>query len=82
MDEPTSSLDPASEIRLLKRLTEICKNKTTIVITHKGQMLSLVDKIMLLDRGRILDFGPKDEIVRKLQARAYGPSTASTEASS
>ena len=81
LDEPTSSLDPASEIRLLKRLTEICRHKTTIVITHKGQMLSLVDKIMLLDRGRILDFGPKDEIVRKLQARAYGPATSGTEGS-
>ena len=71
-----ASLDPSSEIRLLKRLTDICKNKTTIVITHKGQMLSLVDKIMLIDRGRILDFGPKDEIVKKLQARSYGPATS------
>lgn len=79
LDEPTSSLDPSSEIRLLKRLTQICKNKTTIVITHKGQMLSLVDKIMLIDRGRVLDFGPKDDIVKKLQARAYGPATGAEE---
>lgn len=72
LDEPTASLDPASELRLLKRLTTLCEGKTTILITHKGVMLSLVSKILLLDRGRIVDFGPKDDIIRKLQARQYG----------
>ncbi|HBR68571.1 MAG TPA: ABC transporter, partial [Rhodospirillaceae bacterium] len=43
---------PASENRLKKRLGEICKEKTTILITHKGPMLALVDKIILIDRGR------------------------------
>lgn len=72
LDEPTASMDPASENRLLKRLTVLCKDKTTILITHKGVMLSLVNKIILIDRGRMIAFGPKDEVIRKLQNREYG----------
>lgn len=79
LDEPTASLDPASEQRLLKRLHVLCRDKTMLLITHKGTMLSLVDKILLLDRGRIVDFGPKDEIIKKLQSRQYGTSAEQTE---
>ena len=70
-DEPTASLDPASEMRLRRRLELLCQNKTVIVITHKGAMLELVDKLILLDRGQVVAFGPKDEVIRKLQAREY-----------
>lgn len=79
LDEPTASLDPASENRLKKRLGEICKDKTTILITHKGPMLALVDKIILIDRGRLVAFGPKDEIISKLQARQYGTQAENTD---
>lgn len=79
LDEPTASLDPASEQRLLKRLHVLCRDKTMLLITHKGTMLTLVDKILLLDRGRIVDFGPKDDIIKKLQSRQYGTSAEQTE---
>ena len=71
LDEPTASMDPASEARLLRHLQEVCVNKTTILITHKGTMLSLVDSIILIERGRILAYGPKDEVIAKLQNRQY-----------
>lgn len=79
LDEPTASMDPASENRLRKRLEMLCKDKTTILITHKGSMLTLVDKLILIDRGRLVAFGPKDEVIRKLQARQYGSSAENTE---
>lgn len=78
-DEPTASMDPASEARLLKRLEVVTKDRTTILITHKGSMLSLVEKIILIDRGRIIAYGPKDEIIRKLQARQYGTAAEDTD---
>ncbi|MGH1404768.1 MAG: type I secretion system permease/ATPase [Alphaproteobacteria bacterium] len=78
LDEPTASMDPASENRLRKRLAVLCADKTAILITHKGAMLGLVDKLILLDRGRIVAFGPKDEVVRKLQAREYGTAAEKT----
>jgi len=78
-DEPTASMDPASENRLMKRLAVVTKNRTTILITHKGSMLSLVDKIILIDRGRIVAYGPKDEIIKRLQNRQYGTAAEDTD---
>lgn len=79
LDEPTASMDPASESRLLKRLHHVTKDRTTILITHKGSMLALVDKIMLIDRGRLVAFGPRDEIIKRLQAREFGSSAERTD---
>lgn len=79
LDEPTAAMDPASENRLKKRLQDLCQNKTTILITHKGSMLALVDKLILIDRGRLVAYGEKDEVIRKLQARQYGTAAENTE---
>ncbi len=79
LDEPTAAMDPASENRLLKRLSAISRNKTTLLITHKGAMLNIVDKLILMDRGRLVAFGPKDEVIRKLQARQYGTAAERTD---
>lgn len=79
LDEPTASMDPASEARLKKRLEVVTQGRTTILITHKGAMLTLVDKLILLDRGRLIDFGPKNEVIKKLQARAYGTASEQSD---
>jgi ATP-binding cassette subfamily C protein LapB len=78
LDEPTASMDPASENRLLKRLHKLCEGKTTILITHKGAMLSLVTKLILIDKGKLVAYGPKDEVIAKLQARQYGTQAENT----
>lgn len=78
LDEPTASMDPASETRLRKRLEYITEDRTIILITHKGPMLSLIDRIALMDKGRILAYGPKEEILKKLQAREYGSDAENT----
>lgn len=79
LDEPTASMDPASENRLRKRLHVLCEGKTVILITHKGSMLSLVDKLILIDRGRLVAYGPKDDVIAKLQARQYGTAAENTD---
>ncbi len=79
LDEPTASMDPASENRLKQRLEKLCENKTTILITHKASMLGLVDKLILIDRGRLVAYGPRDEVIAKLQARAYGTQAENTQ---
>ena len=79
LDEPTAAMDPASENRLRKRLHTLIEGRTTLLITHKGSMLTLVDKLILLDRGRMVAFGPKDEVISKLQARQYGTSAEKTD---
>ena len=79
LDEPTASMDPASEKRLLKRLETLCENKTTFLITHKATLLSMVDKVILMDKGRIVAFGPRDEIIKGLQERRYGTQAENTD---
>ncbi len=79
LDEPTASMDPASENRLRKRLEKVTEGRTTILITHKGSMLTLVDKLILIDRGRIVAFGPKADVIKRLQARQYGTTAEQTE---
>lgn len=79
LDEPTASMDPASENRLRKRLEQVCKGRTTILITHKGSMLTLVDKLILIDRGRIVAYGPKNEVIQRLQGRQFGTTAEQTE---
>lgn len=71
LDEPTAAMDPASERNLCSRLESICEGKTVFLITHKATVLSLVNDLMLLDKGRILDIGPKDKILEKLQKKSY-----------
>lgn len=79
LDEPTASMDPASENRLRQRLETITKGRTTILITHKGSMLTLVDSLILIDRGKLMAYGPKDEVIAKLQARQYGTQAENTD---
>lgn len=76
LDEPSASMDPASENRLLRRLNVVTQNRTVILITHKGTMLSLVDKLILMDKGHILAYGPKEDIIARLQAGEFGSGSA------
>jgi ATP-binding cassette subfamily C protein LapB len=71
LDEPTASIDPGSERRLFLHLKEIVKGKTILLVTHKGEILGLAEKIILMDHGRIVAAGPRDEIIQKLQAGAF-----------
>jgi len=71
LDEPTASMDPASENRLMRRLHNITKDRTVILITHKGSMLQLCNRLILMDRGHILADGPKDDVIKKLQSGEF-----------
>ena len=71
LDEPTASMDPASENRLMRHLHHITQGRTMILITHKGSMLQLCNRLILMDRGLILADGPKDEIIKRLQAGEF-----------
>jgi ATP-binding cassette subfamily C protein LapB len=71
LDEPTASMDPASENRLMRRLHHITQDRTVILITHKGSMLQLCDRLILMDRARILADGPRDEVIKRLQSGEF-----------
>ncbi len=73
LDEPTASIDPRSEKILYKKLIKICKNKTVILITHRTTLLGLIDKLALMDKGHIIDYGKRDEVIKALQEKQYHP---------
>ena len=68
LDEPTSAMDNGTEARIKRALAEFARDKTLILITHKLGMLDLVDRILVMDRGRLVADGPKDQILEALKA--------------
>ncbi|MGL4474674.1 MAG: type I secretion system permease/ATPase [Shewanella sp.] len=66
MDEPTASLDSRAEKQFVRAMQQATNNRGLILITHKLQLLSLVDRVIVLDKGKILADDNKDEVLRQL----------------
>jgi ATP-binding cassette, subfamily C, bacterial LapB len=73
LDEPTSSMDNTSEDLLRTRLHACAQGKTLILITHRASMLSLVDRLIVLDNGHIVADGPKEAVIEALRKGRVGP---------
>jgi ATP-binding cassette subfamily C protein LapB len=69
MDEPTSAMDNATEQELVLRLKASLADKTVILITHRGNLLSLVDRVVIIDSGRVMADGPKEQVLNKLAGK-------------
>ena len=66
MDEPTSHMDFATEAQFVQVLSEYLKGKTLVLITHKPSLLALVERIIVLDGGRVVADGPKEKVLQAL----------------
>ena len=69
LDEPTTGLDVGLENTLIKHMNQIIKDKTLIVITHRFAALDLVDRVIVLNNGKIVADGPKDKVLAALQQK-------------
>ncbi|MFT5705818.1 MAG: ATP-binding cassette subfamily C protein LapB [Oceanospirillaceae bacterium] len=67
LDEPTNSMDNSSEDYLRKQLAQYSKDRTLVLVTHKMSLLSLVDRIVVMDGGRVVADGPKDVVLDALK---------------
>lgn len=76
LDEPASSLDPASEARIRQALATLMHNRTVLVIAHRYNTIALADRILLLEDGRIIEALPQD-VFRPGGAYALLPRAAS-----
>ncbi|NWK95248.1 type I secretion system permease/ATPase [Sphingobium lactosutens] len=65
-DEPSSSMDAQTETDLIARLQPEVKGRTLLLITHRTSLLTMVDRIVVLDRGKIVADGPRDAVLQRL----------------
>lgn len=67
LDEPTSGMDNSSESFLKENLQKVLKEKTLILVTHKTSLLSLVDRVIVLDGGKLVADGPRQSVLDALK---------------
>ena len=72
LDEPTSHMDNSSEEQLRQRLSTWVPGKTLLLVTHRTSMLNLVDRLLVLDNGKIVADGPKDAVIDALRKGRIG----------
>ena len=66
-DEPTSAMDQGSEAQLIARLKAELKGRTFVLITHRPALVRLVDRIVVVEAGRVVQDGPRDAVLQELQ---------------
>ena len=64
LDEPTSAMDAKAEAELFGRFHELAKGRIAILMSHRLSTVKMVDRIYVLDEGRVLESGSHDELMR------------------
>jgi ATP-binding cassette subfamily C protein LapB len=65
-DEPTSAMDVQTEDALIQRLQVEAAERTLVVITHRPSLLKLVNRIVIVEGGKVVADGPRDEILKRI----------------
>ena len=80
LDEPTAALDARAEYEVFKRFADLTKGKTAILISHRFSTVRMANRILVLDKGQVLEIGTHEELLAKggryaelfnLQAEGY-----------
>jgi ATP-binding cassette subfamily C protein LapB len=66
-DEPTSSMDQGTEAQLIARLETELRGRTFVLITHRPALLRLVERVVVVEGGRVVQDGPRDAVLQALQ---------------
>ena len=65
LDEPTAALDPLAEQRLFERFASLTEGRTAIMISHRLGPARLADRVIVMDRGRIVEAGHHDDLLAR-----------------
>jgi ATP-binding cassette, subfamily B, bacterial len=80
LDEPTAALDARAEYEVFQRFSELTKGKTAVLISHRFSTVRMADRILVLEKGELLEQGSHEELIREngryaelfnLQAKGY-----------
>jgi ATP-binding cassette subfamily C protein LapB len=66
LDEPTSAMDFSTEAQITQKLAAFAQNKTVVLVTHRTSLLSMVNRVIVIDGGKIVADGPRDRIMEAL----------------
>lgn len=80
LDEPTSSMDAQAESNFIQHLKTAVADRTLVVVTHRPALLDVVDRVVVVDRGRILADGPKAQVLAALSGQKAAPPVAKVAA--
>ena len=72
LDEPTTGLDQATERMSLQAISQWAQDKTLLVVTHRPQVLQIVNRIIVMDEGKVVMDGPRDLILQRLMQNERG----------
>lgn len=65
LDEPTSALDARAEFEVFQRFSDLTKGKTAVLISHRFSTVRMADRILVLDKGELLEEGSHEELLNK-----------------
>jgi len=66
LDEPTSAMDNGAESRFIQRIARELPGRTVLLVTHRASLLALVERLIVMDGGRVVADGPKDKVLKAL----------------
>lgn len=72
LDEPTSAMDFSSEQQFKERLRKMAAHKTVVIVTHRNSLLDLATRVVVVDDGRVVADGPRDQVMQALQSGRVG----------
>ncbi len=66
LDEPTSAMDFSTEAQITTKMSQFAAHKTVVLVTHRTSMLAMVNRVIVIDGGKIVADGPRDRIMEAL----------------
>ena len=65
LDEPTAAIDPVEETKIYRKFAEMSEGNTAIIVTHRLGSAKIADRIVVMDKGRIVEIGNHEELINK-----------------
>src|SRR5205814_5187387 len=69
LDEPTANLDPEAEFKLFETIKRLRKDRTTVYISHRFNTVRAADRIMVMEKGEVKEFGTHEELMAMKDGR-------------